>query len=41
MKITTLQSVRDSLAKNQFEIILPDEVARQARKALEKMMELS
>lgn len=38
MKATTLERVRDSLEKNQFEVTVPEEIAARARRALDKML---
>ncbi|MFH1375953.1 MAG: quinolinate synthase NadA [Patescibacteria group bacterium] len=41
MKKITLPKVLDSLEKDQFEVTVPEETAKRAQKALEKMIELS
>src|SRR5688572_24308517 len=38
MKVTTLPKVRDALVRNQHRITVPPEVARRARKAIERMI---
>ncbi len=41
MKLTTLEKLRDSLALDQFEISVPEDVAGRARQALERMIAIS
>ena len=41
MKKTTLQDVYDVLNEEKNEVVVPEEVALKARKALDRMMELS
>jgi quinolinate synthase len=38
MKVTTLPKVRDALVRNQYRITVPPDVARRARKAIERMV---
>jgi quinolinate synthase len=38
MKVTTLPKVRDALVRNQHRITVPPEIARRARKAIERMI---
>jgi quinolinate synthase len=38
MKLITLEKLRDSLALDQFEVTVPEEVADRARLALERMI---
>lgn len=40
MKIITLQSVYDALLKNQFEVDVPVKIQTEAKKAIDKMLEL-
>jgi quinolinate synthase len=41
MKLTTLEKLRDSLARSQFEIDVPADIAGRARLALERMIAIS
>ena len=41
MKKTTLAKVKDSLEKNQFQVTVPERVANRARRAIERMLELT
>jgi quinolinate synthase len=41
MKLTTLEKLRDSLARNQFEIDVPVDTADRARRALERMIAIA
>jgi quinolinate synthase len=38
MKVTTLPKVRDAIIHNQYRITVPDEIARRARRAIERMV---
>ena len=40
MKKVTLEKVRDSLEKSQYEVKVPEEVANRARKAIQRMLEV-
>lgn len=40
MKTVTLESLRDALAHNRHEITVPDEIARRARRAIERMVSI-
>ena len=40
MKVTTLPKVRDALVRNQYRITVPPDVARRARTAIERMIEI-
>ena len=41
MKKVTLEKVRDALEKMQHEVVVPEEIAKKARKAIEKMLTIS
>ena len=38
MKKITLEKLRDALEKMQYEVVVPDEIAKRARKAIERML---
>jgi quinolinate synthase len=38
MNMITMENTLESLQKNQYEIILPDEIIRRAAKAVERMI---
>jgi len=40
MKIITLEKLRDSLLEEKYDILIPDDVAERARKAIKRMIEL-
>jgi len=40
MKIITLEKLRGALLEEQYEILIPEEIATRARKAIQKMLEL-
>ena len=41
MKKITLTKLRDALEKMQYEVVVPEEIAKKARKAIEKMLTIS
>ena len=41
MKKVTLTKLRDALEKMQYEVVVPEEIAKKARKAIEKMLTIS
>jgi quinolinate synthase len=41
MKLTTLERIYTTLKEEKYVVTVPDDIAKQARKALEKMFQLS
>ena len=41
MKMHTLEKVRDSLKFMKYEVAVPEDIAKKARAAIERMLELS
>lgn len=41
MKLHTLEKVKNSLINEEFVVTVPDEIARRARRAVERMIEVS
>jgi quinolinate synthase len=41
MKLHTLQKVKNSLINEKFRVKVPEEIANKARKAVERMLEVS
>jgi quinolinate synthase len=41
MKLHTLESVKDALINEKYQITVPDEIAQKARRAVERMLEVS
>lgn len=40
MKLTTLESVRDALARSQYEIDVPPDIAKSARRSIDRMLDV-